>query len=145
MKNGGRLGPGSAMKGVLLSMTGADGGLCATGELGRLPDEKELEGVPRAGRECEGTESGESGGAKKADMGATQTASLMALLQTRAEGSLPSKLTKVWLGEGLGSIAKRTHERMLRWEFINLGELRPKNPLDKTPQESDTQKTGSAA
>lgn len=64
----------------------------------------------------------------------------MALLQTRSEAGLPAKTTKVWLGEGLGSVAKKTQEKMWRWEFIDLGELRPRNPLDKVPQESDTQR-----
>ncbi len=29
---------------------------------------------------------------------------------------------------------------MLRWEFIDLVELRPKNPMEKVPRESETQK-----
>lgn len=71
---------------------------------------------------------------------ATQTASLMALLQARSESLLPAKQSKVWLGAGLGSVAKKTHERMMRWEFMDLGELCPKHPLDKIPAEPDTER-----
>jgi hypothetical protein len=52
----------------------------------------------------------------------------------------PAKLAKVWLGGGLGSVAKRTHEKMLRWEFVDLAELRPKNSHERVPHEADMQK-----
>jgi len=32
----------------------------------------------------------------------------------------------VYLGEGLGTISKKLHERMRRWEFVDLEELKPK-------------------
>ena len=64
----------------------------------------------------------------------------MALLQTGAGAQGPSRLSKVWLGQGLGSVAKRTHDRMMRWEYVDLGELRPKNLLEKGTQEAETQK-----
>lgn len=104
--------------------------------LGTLPSELALAGVPRV-------ETGAVGGARAEETARThiaaQTASLMALLQTRSDTLLPAKQAKVWLGAGLGSVPKKTHEKMMRWEFIDLGELRPKNPLERLV-ESDTQK-----
>lgn len=105
--------------------------------VGILPGAEALGNVPRI---TEGGPSGVGTGEMEAKRTATQAASLMALLQARADTALPMKLSKVWLGDGLGSLAKKTHERMLRWEFIELGELRPKNPLERVPAEADTQK-----
>lgn len=63
---------------------------------------------------------------------ATHAASLMALL-ARTD---TAKQTKIWLGAGLGSVSRKLYERMLRWEFIDLGELCPKNPLDKPVEDA---------
>ena len=35
---------------------------------------------------------------------------------------------------------ERTHERMLKWEFVDLGEFRPRSFADKVTQEPDTEK-----
>ena len=52
---------------------------------------------------------------------AKQTSSLMALLNTSTMLEGPVKAVKVWLGEGLGSLSKRTYDKM-RWEFVDLGD-----------------------
>ena len=52
----------------------------------------------------------------------------------------PAKAAKVWLGEGLGSQSKWTYDKMLRWEFVDLGEFRPKPLMDKVEMEGDTEK-----
>lgn len=112
---------------------------CAVVSLGELPRDTALEGVPRVGGASREEAAETTEGDVQASQVAAQTASLMALLHTRSEASLPSKVSRVWLGEGLGSVAKKTHERMLRWEAMDLGELRPRSPLDRFSQE-DTQK-----
>ncbi len=71
---------------------------------------------------------------------ARQTASLMALLGARDNIGATEKTSKVWLGEGLGSVLKRTYERAMRWEFIDLAELKPRTAADRIIPESETQK-----
>ena len=55
--------------------------------------------------------------------------------------SLPdtTKQRKVWIGDGLPTIPKKLHDRMLQWEFIDLSELRPVGPLESIKQEQETQ------
>ena len=88
--------------------------------LGTLPGGSALAGLPQSdgggGSSCE---EGEGSAAQLA----TQASSLMALLTSRAALDTPSKSSKIWLGEGLGSIPKRTYDRMMKWEFIDMGEL----------------------
>jgi len=50
------------------------------------------------------------------------------------------KQAKVWLGESLGSVARRTYEKMVRWEYIDLGELHPKSVLERLPLDTEIQK-----
>ena len=71
---------------------------------------------------------------------ARQASSLLALLNTKSLGDTPAKAVKVWLGEGLGSIPKRTHDRMLRWEFMDLADFRPFSAVEKLEAVSDTEK-----
>lgn len=111
--------------------------------LGTLPSEEELANVPRVETGgTGGTESGAAMGATGNVAGAeltTQAASLMALLRTRADPLLPAKQTKVWLGAGLGSVARKTYEKILRWDFIDMAELQARNPMEK-PAEAETQR-----
>ena len=51
-----------------------------------------------------------------------------------------AKSSKIWLGEDLGSISKRTYDWMMKWEFIDMGELRLRTAVEKTMLEPDTQK-----
>ena len=50
------------------------------------------------------------------------------------------KAPKAWLGEGLGSLPKRTYEKAIRWECVDLAEFRPKSVMEKWAMEADTQK-----
>ena len=45
---------------------------------------------------------------------ASQTATIMLLLKDSLNPA--SKTGRVWLGEGLGSIPKRVHDRVLKWK-----------------------------
>ena len=51
--------------------------------------------------------------------------------------SLPeeTKQSKVWIGDGLPTIPRKLHDRMVQWEFIDLSELRPVGPLESLKQE----------
>ena len=71
---------------------------------------------------------------------AKQTSSLMALLNTSTMLEGPAKAAKVWLGEGLGSLSKWTYDKMLRWEFVDLGEFRPRSLMDKVEMDGHTEK-----
>jgi hypothetical protein len=55
--------------------------------------------------------------------------------------SLPdtTKQRKVWIGDGLPTVPKKLHDRMLQWEFIDLSELHPVGPLESIKQEQETQ------
>ena len=56
---------------------------------------------------------------------AQQTNTLMSLISAHKNLSVASKVSRVWLGEGLGSIPKRVQERMLRWEFMDMADFAP--------------------
>ena len=70
---------------------------------------------------------------------ARQASSLLALLNAKALAEAPAKAQKVWLGEGLGSI-KGTHDRMLKWEFVDLSELRLYSVVEKLEAAAETEK-----
>lgn len=46
----------------------------------------------------------------------------------------------MWLGPGLGSVAKKTYDKMIKWEYVDLAELRQRNPGERLPGDQDTQK-----
>ena len=71
---------------------------------------------------------------------ALQTSSLLALLNAQDLPGVSAKATKVRLGEGLGTVSKRTHDRMMKWEFIDLGELRTRTLAERRAVESDTER-----
>ena len=79
-------------------------------------------------------------GAPTSTVWATQMASLMALLQARADPLLLAKQARMWLGPGLGSVAKKVYEKIVKWEFVDMAELRQKSPGEKLPADSDTQR-----
>ena len=107
--------------------------------LGTVPDGGVLTGTPTFG-------SGETHTVDKEDSEmsaarvAKQTSSLMAILSSHDLVSAPAKATRVWLGDGLGSISKRTHDKLMRWEFVDLGEFRPRTSLDRGAQDTETEK-----
>ena len=119
--------------------------LCSV-SLGVVPSGSALQGLPTflSGERGSGTvrmdEVEDSGNESPAIRAARQTTTLMSLLGTQATWSAPPKMAKVWLGEGLGSVPKQTHERMIRWEFMDLAEFRPRTVWDKINPEANTEK-----
>ena len=104
-----------------------------TVSLGKMPGEDALKGAPLFPK------------AKVADPKepreptytrvAQQTNTLMSLSLNMASIAL-----RVWLWEGLGSIPKRVHKRMLRWEFMDMADFRPRSSMDPATSETDTEK-----
>ena len=97
--------------------------------LGEIPSGEALGGIPRI--DGEGTEAAQA---------AIQAASMLSLLQPKGDTQAVGNQTRVWLGEGLGSVPRKIHEKMMRWEFVDIGELRPRDPMERVPTEADTQK-----
>ena len=52
---------------------------------------------------------------------ARQVLSLLASLNTKSILESPAKAMKVWLGKGQRSIPKGTHDKMLKWKFMDCG------------------------
>ena len=71
---------------------------------------------------------------------ASQIATIMSLLKVQESLKPASKTGKVWLGDGLGSILKRVHERMLKWEVMDMNNFSPRSAGDCFISESDTEK-----
>jgi len=108
-----------------------------TVSLGMVPTESALADVPQleASRSTGGEE-----GETSAVWVAKQESALIACLTSWEAPDALSKSSKVWLGEGLGSISKRTYDRMIRWEFIDMGDLRQSTAMEKMTVEAYTQK-----
>ena len=109
--------------------------------LGVVPEKEALVGVPLFSKGSEAVkgdpkESPESSSARVAQ----QTNTLMSLIKAHESLSAPSKASRVWLGEGLGSIPKRVQERMMRWEFMDMSDFRPRSSLDPATAELNTEK-----
>jgi len=111
--------------------------LYAAVSLGTVPSSDVLKGLLPFEA---GGSTGEEVGETPAVRAAKQASSLVALLSSQAESGASMKAQKVWLGEGLGSVPKRTYEKAIRWEFVDLAEFRPKTLMEKFAMESDTQK-----
>ena len=113
---------------------GHDGVLyvCIAASLGTVPDQCALKEAPTFPENADP----EGAVAKMA----LQTSSLLALLNAQDLPGVSAKATKVWLGEGLGTVSKRTHDRMMKWEFIDLGELRTRTLAERGAVESDTER-----
>ena len=69
---------------------------------------------------------------------ASQTATIMSLLKVQESLNPASKTGRVWLGDGVGSIPKHVHERMLKWEVMDMNDFRPRFAGDCSISESDT-------
>jgi len=78
-----------------------------------MPEECSLRGVPtfRLELRAEGDGSADEGIARR-------VAYLMSLLASWDASSV-AKASQMWLGEGLGTVSKRLHERMMRLEFVD--------------------------
>ena len=106
--------------------------------LGKMPGEEALKGTPLFSK-------GEKAGATvtlepTSGRVAQQANTLMSLINAHKSLSVASKGSRVWLGEGLGSILKRVHERMIHWEFMDMADFRPCSLMDPTTVETDTEK-----
>ena len=103
--------------------------------MGTVPSESSLQGtrIFRMGMHDDG------GSASEANL-AHRAASLIALVAAKDQNPLSKSLSRVWLGDGLGVVAKRVHEKMLKWEYIDLWELKPKTGYERDVAESETEK-----
>lgn len=106
--------------------------------LEKLPGSEELKDAPVFPSTVD-KESGEPTEASSAQV-AQQTSTLMSLMKAHDSLSSSSKSSRVWLGDGLGSIPKRVHDRMLRWEYMDMSDFRPRSPKDATTVDSDMEK-----
>lgn len=97
---------------------------CFLVRLGVIPEEGLLRETPTFPSESQLREDGSVEASVAGKM-----ASLMSLLVAQESGSL-AKSSQVWLGEGLGTISKKLYDRMLKWEFIDLNELKLKSGGD---------------
>ena len=106
-----------------------------TASLGKTPGEEELKDAPVFPQ----TEHKEAGGEQESSSArvAQQTNTLMSLIKAHDSLSSASKASRVWLGDGLGSIPKRVHDRMIRWEFVDMCDFRPCSPKDSATVDSD--------
>ena len=71
---------------------------------------------------------------------AVKASSLLSILNSSRARSNPERQSRVWLGEGLGTISRRTYEAMMKWQFVDLAEFRPRGALEKVQVEEDTEK-----
>ena len=96
-----------------------------TVSLGKMPGEEALKGTPlfSKGKEADATEIREPMSTRVAP----QTNTLMSLINAHESLNVASKGSRIWLGERLGSIPKRVHERMLHWEFMDMADFRPRS------------------
>lgn len=112
--------------------------------LGTTPNKKALENVPTfTGKDPAGVDQGEPSGNPTVDPALTtvaqQMSSLNTLLGVNAEWNAPGKSSRKWLGDVLGSLSERVYDKMMRWEFVDMGDLLPKSSHDR-PAESDTER-----
>ena len=68
----------------------------------------------------------------------TSAGSVMSLILPQVESG--AKQPKVWVGDGLPTVPKKLHERILNWEFIDLADLLPSGTLDKMQPDLEPQK-----
>lgn len=61
---------------------------------------------------------------------AQQVSTLISLLSAQSSLSSTSKAPWVWLGDGLGSLPKRIHDGMIKWEYMDMQDFR----LRSSPQ-----------
>ena len=94
-----------------------------TVSFGKLPGSDALESVPLfpTSKEADSNEPRDPAAARVVQ----QTNTLMSLINAHESLNVASKTSRVWLWEGLGSILKRVHERMLQWEFMDMVEFSP--------------------
>ena len=107
--------------------------------LGKLPSEGDLKGVPTFSKDGSShrTEAGSTEEGAAAEQG---TSTLMSLFASQSALASAAQAKKVWLGDGLGSVTAKVHERMWRWEFVDMEEFRPRSTQEKITPGNDTEK-----
>ncbi len=103
---------------------------------GLLPSGSGLKGVPtfedigkakgaERGKESEDgiSQEGKTNQEKDAATIAQQASTLISLLSSQSSLASSSKPPRIWLGDGLGSLPKRIHERMIKWEFMHMQDM----------------------
>ena len=69
---------------------------------------------------------------------AQQASTLISLLSAQSSTCSSAKAQQVWLGDGLGSLPKRIHDRMVKWEMMDMQDFCPRLTTHVF-QESETQ------
>ena len=109
--------------------------------IGELPREDALKGAPVF---PDAKEAGDGGKKEPQDATAVrvaqQTNTLMSLIKAHESFEGSSKSSRIWLGEGLGSIPKRVHDCVLQWEFMDMSDFRPRSATDAATVDADTEK-----
>ena len=77
---------------------------------------------------------------EKEKSAAIKASSLLSILNSSRAWSHTERHSRVWLGEGLGTISRRTYEAMMKWQYVDLAEFRPRGALEKVQVEEDTEK-----
>ena len=112
--------------------------------LGKQPRENDLEEVPTftegSSKEIGRMEREGEKAQNAASTVAQQTSTLLSLLVAQDSLGETQKATRVWLGEGLGSVPKRIHTRMVKWEYVAMQDLRPRSATDQSRLDGDAEK-----
>ena len=113
--------------------------------LGTLQEKGALAGVPVFGKEPDkivevDKDPTAAGANESVARVAQQTSTLLSLLATQEVLTSTSKSTRVWLGDGLGSIPKRVHDRMLKWEVMDMTDFWPKSASERFMADPETEK-----
>ena len=106
----------------------------AAASLGKQPGQEALKGVPvfsKDGEEGPGRKKDEAGDQGTSSRVACRTSTLLSLLVVHDNLGSSQKATRVWLGEGLGAIPKRVHERMVKWEYMDMQDFHPHSASDQ--------------
>ena len=113
--------------------------------LGKQPEAGALDEVPVFSKEGGGGKGEEQKTDGKEEQGTTstvaqQTSTLLSLLVAHDTLGTAQKSTRVWLGEGLGAIPKRVHTRMIKWEYVDMQDFRPRSASDQSLRDADPEK-----
>ena len=69
-----------------------------------------------------------------------RASTLLSLLASKEGLEAPISGSRIWLGDGLGPISRKSYDKILRGEFVDLGEFRQRSPLERVSAEGDTHK-----
>ena len=116
--------------------------------MGVVPGKTTLDGVPTFGstetsKKAVPGDGTVSNATKSAELGdsvtiAQQASTIISLLSSQNSLTSTAKASRVWLGDGLGSLPKRVHDRMLKWELMDMQDFHPRSSPQML-QEGETQ------